>query len=728
MKHFCTIFSLFFLMFLLTNCHKKEWDKYYGRPSSLAQPIYQQLEKRGNFTHLLSAIDKAGYKKTLSNGGYWTMFAPNDSAFETFYRENNISGDKNLDTATAKKIVRYALVYDAYRKAELTNMQESGGPDTSAAFKRKTVYYNWVYQEDGKTVISSNRNGSYESNDNNNKYIPYFISKYFAFNNLNATDYNFFYPNASFTGFNVAGAQVLKSDIAAENGLIDIVNKVILPLPSLEEYLNTHPEYSEFKRLLDKLVSYQSNDAVTERYNALSGASDSVYVKLYDANGADGLAFSPNNENFLSSSTDAQGDGWSMAIPTNQVLESYERKILAHYHTFDAAPPEVLINLLNAHLWTTTLWPSKMKHTPNSQQENATFSLSNVVDKKVCSNGFFYGIDEVQQANVFRTIYGKPFLDPAYSLMTKALDADIKFSILNPSGHFTMFMMSNSVMQQYGYDYDADHEEWRYQPPGGTEFGGSAARQRVMRILQTSVFVTPNGELDDLSGAGIVESWNGEYIRYKNNTIWAGGNADDGVKIHIDSSVNTINGKVYYVDGLLTFSERSIGMHLEDLVASDPNDFESFYNYLSHSLLWDEDTKTITGIKPGAFYTLLVPTNNAISDAVQQGLLPGDQVTGTPDFDPSDQEDKQKVVDFINYHILDKNAVVPDGKKSGSFATFLKTLDGDIKFVKVENQVNSMNLIDSKGNTAHVNIANSNHLCNRAVIHSIDKVLNYNPD
>lgn len=714
------------VLLLFTSCHKKEWDSYYGRPSSLAPPIYQELQERGNFTHLLAAIDKSGYQETLNRGGYWTMFAPNDDAFEKFFQENGIKGDEGVDSALAGKIVRYALVYNAYRKAQLADAQASGGADTLRGFKRKTAYYNFVYTENGRKVISANRNGTYDPSDNNNKYIPYFIDQFLSFNHLSPSDYTFFYPNASYSGFNVAGAQVVNADIAAENGIIDEVDKVILPLPSLEDYLNSNPDYSEFKRLLDKLVSYQSNADITERNYALTGSMDSVYVKLYDAGGANGLAFSPNNENFVLSSTDAQSDGWSMVVPTNEALISYEKEILAHFGSFDAAPPTVLIALLNAHLWPTTIWPSRLDITPNSEQELPTFSISDITDKKVCSNGFFFGSSKVQQANVFRTIYGKAFLDPAFSLMTRALDQDIKFSIINPQGHFTMFMMSDKVLAQYGYSYDDDHSEWIYQAPGGTQEGGAGALARVNRILQTSLAVTQNGELDDLSGEGIAETWTGEYIRYKNNTVWAGGNADAGTVVHIDSVARSVNGVVYYVDGLLTFSENTLGYHIEQLANSDPDSFGSFYNYLTHTALWNGDTKTILGIQPGTFYTAFIPTNAAISEAVKEGLLPGDANTGVPDFEPGAPEDQNKVVQFITYHILDKNTVVPDGKKSGSFATLLKTIDGDLTFIKIDNQIGQMKLTDTYGDTANLIEAQSNHLCDRAVIHSIDHVLNYN--
>lgn len=716
------LFLFLLCCMVLSGCRKKEFEAYYGRPDWLASPIYQQLHARKNFTHLLATIDKAGYKDILSKAGYWTFFAPNDAAFEKFYKEQGISGDEGMDSLTARKIVTFGLVYNAYRKEQLTNYQTSGGPDTSQAYKRKTAYYDWVYTEDGRSgkVIAANRNGSYAANDNNNKNIPYFISGFLAANGLSAGDYQFFYPNIPFSGFNVVDAAVVNADIAAENGIIHEIDKVVLPLQNLERYLATNPDYSEFRSLLEKLVTYQSDATLTHRNQVLTGSTDSVFVKLYSA----ALAFSPNNENYLLASTDAQRSGWTLFVPTNNVLRPYVSEILTHYASFEAAPPAVLLNLLNAHMWQTTVWPNKLTITGNSQQEVPTFSLSDIVDKKILSNGIFYGINAVQDANVFRTIYGKAFLDPAYSLMTRALDADLKFSIINPSLNYTMFMMPDTRLRAAGYDFNTDRSEWSYLAPGGTVQYGSGAQDRLYRILQTSILPTINGEMDDLSGEGIVEAWNGEYVRYNNNTVYASGNADAGTVLHIERADNTKNGKVYYTDGLLTFTENPIGFHIEQLATAYPDDYGSFFQYLKNSSLWTS-TKEISGIVPGTFYTVFVPDNAAISAAVREGWLPGDAVSGTPNFTPATVADKDKVTFFINYHMLNRNSVVPDGKKNGAFETMLKTNGGELTFINIINQHKAMELRDAFNNSATMKVNRSNNLSNRTVIHSINNFLRY---
>ncbi|MGQ4828571.1 hypothetical protein, partial [Enterococcus faecalis] len=73
--------------------------------------------------------------------------------------------------------------------------------------------------------------------------------------------------------------------------------------PSIDQYLRTNANYSEFKKILDKyMVSFVPNTSATDRYKLLTGKSDNVYIKQFNP----ALSFSINNENFLKA---ADNDG-----------------------------------------------------------------------------------------------------------------------------------------------------------------------------------------------------------------------------------------------------------------------------------------------------------------------------------------------------------------------------------------------------------------------------------
>src|SRR5688572_30622676 len=120
------VFFFLVTMTLLFACQKK-FDKFYERPDTLDQPIYQQLQAKGKFGQFLKLIDKAGYKQTLSTAGYWTLFAPHDSAVSVYLTQNSIASVDAIDSASARKIVTYCLVYNAFKQERISDFQSNLG-------------------------------------------------------------------------------------------------------------------------------------------------------------------------------------------------------------------------------------------------------------------------------------------------------------------------------------------------------------------------------------------------------------------------------------------------------------------------------------------------------------------------------------------------------------------------------------------------------------------------
>lgn len=725
---------------------KKKFDDYYSRPATLEQPIYQLLQTKGNFTELLKLIDKAGYKQTLSAAGYWTLFAPHDSAFKVYYADNNISGADALDSAACRKIVTYCLVYNAFKQERIADYQSNTGWVENSAFKRRTANYSGIYNTVNTTgasikAIASNRNNNgslyYVDADNNNKYIPIFETGFMTSKSLTAADYNYFYPNATYTGFNVVDAKVTEKDIAAENGVIHVINKVITSLPSIDEYIGSNPKYSEFKKILDRfLVQYVLNQTVSTNYKNIYGAAADIYTKVYNSN----LAFSPNNENFLKlQDNDGQADTYTMFVPENAALTNYINTVLLeHYTSIDALPVNVIYDFVNAHMWRTAVWPSKFGSTYSSVGEEARFDKNtDITDKKVLSNGIFYGTNKVQEANVFSSVYGKAYLDPNYSIMTSLLNLDLKYQISNIRQNYTIFLIDNATFNAAGYRADPTvsnvvNEQWRYTPPGGgTDITGSSCLVRLQRIL--NMHVIPGRDISTLSGTGVGMSYGGEFVKFNNNTVVCAGNNDAGTVATVTDKKTTKNGTVYYINNLLQFSEKTIGKHLETLggTSAANSQFYYFVQYLKGSPIYNTTTGEILSVASGSFYTFFVPNNAAIVAAVNAGLLPG---TGTapnkvPNLTTSTYTaaDRELVANFIYYHILNKKNIGTDGQESGTFETLFKFSNGDPSTVFVNNSTpNNIIINDMKSRSANVIVSSSNNLSNRCTIHLIDNYLRSN--
>ena len=710
---------------LFVNCRKKQWDEFYGRPEGLEPPIYQTLQSKSNFTVLLACIDKAGYKEILSNAGYWTLFAPTDEAFNNYFKERNLSGVDALDAETAAKIVRYCLVYNSFNTTRLDDYQSAAGWLEDKAFKRRTTYYDLF---DTATVngqlthiIAANRNGpAYFPNDNNNKYLPFFTNPFFTAAKLTAADYNYFYPGVSFTGLNVLDANITESNIPAENGNIHVIDKVLSPLLNIEKYLASKPEYSLFNSLFQRFMAgYGESQDATHKYQVLNNSSDKVYVKYYNA----GLAFSLNNENYLKAQdNDGQMNGWTLFAPTNDVLEPYLKNVvLEHYNNdltnLNKLPIQILIDFLNAHMWQTPVWPTKFATTSNYLGEEARFDAgADIPDKKILSNGFFYGAHKVQQSNLFFTVYARPYLDPQYSLMTRLLNTDLKPIITNPNFNYTLLMLSDDQIRALGFDWDGNRSEWVNTIPG--VIGGGDAKGTMPRLINLAVISTPKNELNNLQGEGIAETMGGEMIKYQNGKFYAAGNIDKGNRVSVTGSKPMQNGMVYYTDGVLVFSPTTIGKRLKALATAPTSPYFRFFEYLKSSKLYTDSTGTISGVPLGFFGTFLIPDNNAIQAAITDKQLPATPTSTAP-------QDMEQVNRFIQFHIL-KKSVINDGKTTGNIETTFRNLNDQVGMIDVTNAPGILLFKDPFGRMATLNANGSNELADRIVIHSINNYLQPN--
>src|SRR5450759_2724704 len=182
---------------------------------------------------------------------------------------------------------------------------------------------------------------------------------------------------------------------------IHIIDHVVTPLPSIDQYIRTKSQYSEFRNLFERyMVLFIQNADETHRYQVLSGASDNVLVKVYSSL----LSYSPNNENYFKlQDNDGQRDGWTMFAPQNDSLLKYINTVLLeNYPSVNSLPLNIIADLLNSHMFPTTVWPSKFTSTANALAETPHISLaSNIVERKILSNGFFYGTNKVNEPNVF---------------------------------------------------------------------------------------------------------------------------------------------------------------------------------------------------------------------------------------------------------------------------------------------------------------------------------------
>ncbi|MBN2214524.1 MAG: fasciclin domain-containing protein [Bacteroidales bacterium] len=725
-----------FFCFLWISC-EQEREKYYDRPSWLEPPVYHVLEEKGNFHSYLHCVDKAGYKQILSAAGYYTVFAPTDEAFQSFLNEKGLNSVEEIDTLTAKEIVSYSIIQNAYIRERLDDYQSTDEVMwlENKAFKRQTKYFKGVYDEtlDDKTIKVVDQNGVlYEEgsgyvfsyDDNNYKHIPYFTTEFMSFKNITSYDYNYFFPDKEYTGFNVVDARVIEYDLLAENGVVHVIDRVILPLPNIEELIAGNSQYSLFKDIIDDyLLEYDLAPAsFQERYREYSGITEDVYMKVYPL-----LNYAPNCENFLKygggEDYDAQIDGWSIFVPTNDAIQQFfDKKFLTYYKSLDNMSPDLIADFINAHMFRTIVWPSKFESTYNPFGEEARFDPeSDVIEKRFASNGVFYGVNNIQKSDAFYTVMGEISLNPDYSLMLQAIkNLELHFIIMNNKFNFTVFLISNNQFESIGLTYDADRNSWNIE---NTELGTNPA-VAIARLINLHVVFGKN--ITDLTTNNIVETYGGEYIRISNGRVWAAGNRfRDNVYQFATDGKEATNGYTYELKPEpLVFSTKNIGDDIEKTFGSS-----KFYKYLiksaqyNNGFVYDTVNSTIASVSNTENTTLLIPDDAAIDSAVNAGYLPEFPEIGTF----SSDDELEKVFNFVMYHILPKSIVVPDGVIAGEHETLYKTVDGKTYVLIVNNPNGDFALIDNYNRITYLSSDKYkfNVLSNRAVLHQIDNYLKY---
>jgi uncharacterized surface protein with fasciclin (FAS1) repeats len=243
------------------------------------------------------------------------------------------------------------------------------------------------------------------------------------------------------------------------------------------------------------------------------------------------------------------------------------------------------------------------------------------------------------------------------------------------------------------------------------------------------VLITQKGELNNLSGQGIAETNGGEFIKYNNNTVFAAGNLEENINVKVNTpqapSRIAHNGIVHYADNVIRFPDnapvKGLGFYIRDLGDANGKPYQRFYDYLKNTAIFNATSGDINGVASGVFYTFFIPSNAAIAQAVTDGLIPA-SIT------PTSPEDKEKVINFILYHILPKFSIIGNGKEEGSFESLFKPVVGDPPVLTISNKpdIGVFQITDAKGRIANVVSGTAtNVLGNRAVFHQIDKYLKY---
>jgi hypothetical protein len=688
--------------FVFIQCNE-EVDKYYEKPEWLEDPVYQVLEQQGRFSLYLQCVDRTNYAGVLKGAGLYTVFAPNDEAFSAWLKEKSYASVAAIPAGEVEKLVAYSIVYSQWTMEHLGDYFQAG-LYVPGAFKRKTNYYTLPYRDaeyNNNWVIDQTMEGGFSTGMNNYKYLPIYTSAYFNTFPvaLTAADYTVFYPYSTFTGKNVQAGTILQEDIRSSNGIIYEVSVVNEPLDNIDRILKEDP-YKVFKSLIDHKnatgeyafkIYAEAPASLMEQYQKMmpDSAINAIYAKVYTS-----LAFSPLLENVYSVATgtyDPEKNGNTLFIPQNEVLADFiKTKLLKYYKTVDELPLDIISTLINTHMVNGLVWPSLYESTVNASGEflngegsrGNKFDAAGIVEKRVASNGFVFQTDNVIKSRFFETVYSEIFLNPAHTLLNQAyvnfystgLREDLMKSALNgySSERYTMLNFSDELLKEDGFSYSTLSNSF------SNSLMSTGSDDRLKRLIRMHIFPgLKNNEIDsertDFSGGnisygqwGFTVNYYGDAIRFKDNQLQAAGNIEDKTFVNLTQVDDYNNGVVFNVDKLLQYSPRetaagdtrwqdiTLWKYLDRARKENPN-VSLFVDYVERCLK-NPDNDDLDGIKPENYYTVLMPNNLAMQQAITRGYL---QALASVTTD--NKEALAQATKFVNGHILQGRVLVDDG-------------------------------------------------------------------
>ncbi len=348
-----------------------------------------------------------------------------------------------------------------------------------------------------------------------------------------------------------------------------------------------------------------------------------------------------------------------------------------------------------------------------------SFEDENFSHVQVASNGVLYGTDKYIKSKYFETVYTQMLMDSTYSIVRSVLDDFYEFTLkeelmrcaLNGynSEYYLVFLQSNRAFENDGYTFSySDETGMNSWGNANAAAGDITPEDRLKRLIQSSIFVRINSNevnstmegalnngLSSTEGApgysacfkhygfDVWQNYYGDVVRVKVPTIAAKQHKMQIQSMGVYDRSNTkyivatelrdvefMNGRVYHLSNELldyatppdSYNEGRLGSYI--MAACDGNKavFSEYKKYAEAVLFpYDSDSKVYVNpveIDNTATVTVLIPNNDAMKQAVEDGYLPTyEAITNTSS--ETYEADVKKAKEFLLWHIL-QNRVFPN--------------------------------------------------------------------
>ena len=761
------ILFLFIVTIVFISCEKSLKVEKYERPEWLKGKVYTQILDQPELSTFAKCLEITGYDTIIDVSGSYTVFAPSDDAWKSYIAEKpeyNSIDDIPIDYL--KKLVKYHLIQNAWTKQQLRTLDIYGWIDTldlnnnkPKGFKRETLEkepnkkygvesYSEVLGEESKVIIVDTTESDWYRRviTDSRKYAPIFYQEYFDIYNLTGSDYTFYFDRTFDGGNNIyfAGAKIVSDEIFAENGFVYIVDKVVEPMDNAMEMLTENKDntYDDFLDIVNQFPKFEYNEQETfDQPGAELGLDvDSLFDLTFPY-----LTFDLNAEK-TSAPKGTYGLPENVTVryhhgliaPTNNAFNKFVNdyvKIPGGWGSLDGMPERIKRIIVNSYLCDNTIYPSDFNNGfYNGENDIVRLSSDMIVEKKFGSNCSFIGVNEAIIPRAFKSITGPVYLQQGYNKVMYAVEESGLLPTLKRPGKNYMFFVEDDINTSIDSSFfynpkDKSFFAYLRSPKGAKYISFTIDDVRTMLLNQVAVR-QPTG----IPRKEFIPNLAGNYIIVNNVTGEYSGTSPttDGYygstiipEFPTMLNVNSDNGKTFSVVNWFSFSGTSLFLKIS-------NDFPRFHGLLKKAGLTNDAYYKYRFISNSEFYTVLIPTDQALDDA---------DVDNLP---------VEELKSLLLLHFIKGEIIFTDGSADeGNYET-CRIDDSSTEFttnytrIHVVPGIDNIEIQDNLGNEyvkvvendASTNILTAVHLgkgdsafpvmFNNAVIHSIDKVLDVN--
>lgn len=634
------------LMFiLLIGCKQ---DTYYERPTWLVGKVYTQIKTQTDLSTFTKCIELTGYDKIIDVSGSYTLFAPSNDAFAKYFQENpKYKSVEDIPISELTELVKYHIVQNPWSKVQLRSLDVYGWIDTldinndkPKGFKRETLLLKKDINVGVRASLVDNvltysiidtltTNWKRRILTDSRKFVPLFYKEYFNIYNLNIADYQYYF-NRSFennSDIYYANAKIVGDEIFAENGFIYNIDRVVVPLRNGYEILSDIQganSYTDFLKLVNIFPRFVYNEQKTF---AQEGADQGLIVdSLFDLTYPE-LTFSINNEK-------TKAPSGTMGLPSNVTIR-YHNGLIAptnsalnellneyvngaqHWGNINNAPVNIKRIIVNSYMSENPIFESDFqKGFYNGELDIVKLNEADIVQKEFGSNTTFVGLKKPIIPRAFKSVTGPVYTRQGYSVMMNAIErTGLLPALKRENQNYSLFVENDfNLLADSSLLYDAFTRRFQTFQVGAdgtaTAFPPSTSDLRTLILNQVGV-ERPNG----LARKEFIKNLAGNYLIFNNVTGVVSGTdvSTDGYNgaeivdiIPRQISSNADNGTTYDVGDFFRFAAA-------DIYAKISGSYPNFHALLVSAGLANTAEYRYTFLSENEFYTVFIPSNEAIS-------------------------------------------------------------------------------------------------------------------